>query len=48
MNEIFAAEPTCFRNVTELRSLLKQFGPYTGRYLVLIQKRNDLILFDKT
>ena len=33
MNEIFAAEPTCFRNETELRSLLKQFGPYTGRYL---------------
>lgn len=34
MNEIFAAEPTCFHNEAELRGLLKQFGPDTGRYLV--------------
>lgn len=34
MNEIFAAEPTCFHNESELRGLLKQFGPDTGRYLV--------------
>ena len=33
MNEIYAAEPTCFRNLRELNGLLKQFGPYTGRYL---------------
>lgn len=33
MNEIFAAEPTCFHSYTELRELLRQFGPDTGRYL---------------
>lgn len=38
MNEIFAAEPTCFHNESELRGLLKQFGPDTGRYLVAYPK----------
>ena len=33
MNEFFAAEPTCFRDSSELRLLLVRFGPYTGRYL---------------
>jgi hypothetical protein len=34
MNEVYAAEPTCFHSFEALRGLLRQFGPDTGRYLV--------------
>ena len=34
MNEVYAAEPTCFHSYEALRGLLRQFGPDTGRYLV--------------
>jgi len=33
MNEIYAADPSVCRHVSELKLLLASFGPYTGRYL---------------
>lgn len=33
MNEFFAADPACCADSSELRYLMSQFGPYTGRYL---------------
>lgn len=33
MNELFAADPTACKHSRDLQLLLKNFGPYTGRYL---------------
>ncbi|WP_225784006.1 hypothetical protein [Xenophilus sp. Marseille-Q4582] len=34
MNELYGVDPEIIKSVSDLRSILNYFGPYTGRYLV--------------
>ena len=34
MNECYAAEPDAIERVSDLKALISQFGPFSGRYLI--------------